>query len=190
MELISLEAEVFSLKRALVKENEKGITALIDIGARSTTCSIIENAKLENSYSFEMSGEELDEKIAERFNISNIEAEKLRRKYGLLNSEEEGDAKKIYEILSPLIDIILIEIEKTFNNFYQKGGKDVQKIILAGGTALLPGLKEHFENRLKKEIVFAKPFSNFNYLPVLEDKLKELGPGYSIAVGAALRGLE
>lgn len=188
LELVSLEAEVFSLIRTLAKKNEKGSIALIDIGARSTTCSILKEAKLENSYSFEISGEELDEKIAEKFNISYMEAEKLKRKYGLL--AEEAKAKEIREILIPLIDIVLIEIEKTFNNFYKKGGADIQKIILTGGGVLLPGLKEYFQTKLKREVVIFQPFSVFNYPPVLEKKLNEIGPSYAIAIGAALRGLE
>ena len=181
LELISLEAEVFSLMRALVKKNEKGPIALIDIGARSTTCSIIEEVKLENSYSFDMSADEFDRKIAEKFNIDYLEAEKIKKEYGL---------KKFHQILLPLIDVILIEIEKTFNNFYQKGGMDIQKIILTGGAALLPGLKEHLQVRLKKEIIISQPFSILDYPPILEKTLREMGPSYAVAVGAALRGLE
>ena len=187
LELIALEAEVFSLKRALIKEGQKEAIALIDIGLRSTTCSIIENEKLQNSYSFEMSGEEFIKKITEEFNISTIEAEELIKKYGLLNNEEK--AEKVYKTLLPLINIVLMEIEKTFYNFYQKGGQDIQKVILAGGISLLPGLKEYFENKLKKEIIFAKPFSDLSYPLVLEKKLKDIGPNYAIAVGAALYAL-
>ena len=182
LKLISLEAEVFSLMRALVKKNEKGPIALIDIGARSTTCSIFEKVKLENSYSFDMSSDKFDKKIAEKFNINHSEAEKMKRKYGLL-----GDFR---QTLVPLIDVILIEIEKTFNNFYKKGGTDIQKIILAGGGALLPGLKEYLQIKLKKEVVVSQPFSVLDYPPILEKTLREMGPSYAIAVGAALRGWE
>ena len=190
LKLVSLEAEVFSLARVLNKKNEKGPIALIDIGARSTTCSIIKAGKLENSYSFEMSGEELDEKIAEKFKISYVEAEKLKKKYGLLVGNEEDKSKDFRQILFPLIDVILIEIEKTFNNFYKKEGIDIQKIILTGGGILLPGLKEYFQIKLKREIVIFQPFSVLDYPPVLEKKLKEIGPGYAIAIGAALRAWE
>ena len=127
LELISLEAEVFSLTRALIRKDETGPIALVEIGARSTTCSIIEKVKLENSYSFDMSGEELDEKVAEKFGINHLEAEKLKKKYGLLGEEEK--IKDLRQTLLPLIDVILIEIEKTFNNFYKKGGMDIQKVI-------------------------------------------------------------
>jgi type IV pilus assembly protein PilM len=187
LELVSLEAEVFSLIRALIKKNEKEPIALVEIGASSTTCSIVNEGKLENSYSLSIASNEFDKKIAEKYNIDYLEAEKLKKRYGLLYNKDDG--KNIREDLLPLIDLIIIEIEKSFNNFYQKGGKEIQKIILAGGAVLLPGLKEYFQVKFKKEVLISQPFSLFKYPPALEKTLQEMGPSYTIAVGAVLWGL-
>ena len=187
LELVALEAEVFSLIRSLIKEDEKGPLVLVDIGARSTTCSIVERAKLESSHSFDISANEFTRVIAKSYNIDYLEAENLKKEHGLLAREATKD---IRQILLPLIDVILMEIEKTFNSFYQRGGKEVQKIILAGGGALLPGLKEYFQDNLKKEVVVSHPFADLFYAPILEKTLKKIGPGYAIAVGLALRGWE
>ena len=185
LKLFALEAEVFGLIRSLIREEEGGVVVLVDIGAQSTTCNIIENRILKRSYSLDVSANELTKLISKGLNIDYREAEGLKRKYGLTTSE-----RKIREILLPLIDLILIEIDKISKNFYQQESKEVQKIILAGGQALLPGLKEYFESHLKKEIEIANPFSNLLYPPILENTLKEIGPSYAIAVGMALRGLE
>ena len=93
-------------------------------------------------------------------------------------------------MLLPLIDLALKEIEMIAKNFHQIEGKEIQKFIIAGGTALLPGLKEYFEDYLKKEVEIANPFSKIFYPPILEKTLKKMGPAYAIAVGMALRGLE
>jgi type IV pilus assembly protein PilM len=188
LEIISLEAEVFSLMRALIKKDEKESIALIEIGATSTTCSIINEAKLENSYSLSIASNDFDKKIAEKNNIDYLEAEKLKKELGILNNNKI-DEKNVREYLLPLIDSIIIEIEKSFNDFYQKGGKEIQKIILAGGAVLLPGLKEYFQFRFKKEVLIAQPFSRLDYPPILEKILKEMGPSYAIAIGTALWGL-
>ena len=187
LELISLETEAFCLTRSLIKKDEKDIVALIGIGVSSTTCSIIQDGKLENSYSFNMSSNKFDKAIAEKFNINYLEAEKLKKQCGLLHNE--NNEKDICQILLPLVDIILMEIQKIFDKFYQKEGREIKKIILTGGTSLLPGLKEYFQVKLKKEIIIAQPFSNFDYPPILEKTLKEIGPSYAVSVGAALRGL-
>ncbi|MBU4299405.1 type IV pilus assembly protein PilM [Patescibacteria group bacterium] len=182
-----LEAEVFALSRSsLVNENK--ITALVDIGARSTTCSIIDNGVLKRSYSFDLSGNELTQIISQSLNIDELKAEELKKKYGLLTNRVKE--KNLREILLPLINLILNEIKKVLENFYQSETKTVQKVILAGGTALLPGLREYFESDLKKEVKITEPFFGISHPQTLEKTLKEIGPSYAIAVGAALRGLE
>lgn len=183
-----LEAEVFAFSRSSCREKNKTI-ALVDIGARTTTCSIIDNGVLKRSYSFDISGEELTDMICGSLNIDYQEAEELKKNYGLSSKGIER-AQNLKEILLSPIGSILNEIKKVLENFYQSETKAVQKIILGGGSSLLPGLKEYLGEELKKEIEIANPFFNIFYPPTLEKTLKEIGPSYAIAVGAALRGLE
>ncbi|MBZ9578057.1 type IV pilus assembly protein PilM [Patescibacteria group bacterium] len=193
LKLRILESEVFALVRALTKKNEKEKKAigLIDIGARSTTCSVLEQGILKTSYSFNVAGNELTEIIAKSLNIDYNEAEEMKRKHGLLfkNGLEESQ-RNIRKILLPLIDSILEEIKKAFRNFYRDEGKEVGKIILAGGLTSMPGLKEYFSTELKKELDIADPFFNIACPVVLTNTLKEIGPSYAISVGLTLKGLE
>ena len=191
LELFALEAEVFGLLRSLVREEEKKPIALVDIGAQTTTCSVIDNKILKTSHSFDLSGNELTEVVSKSLGIDYKRAENLKKKYGILAGQRPDIEKEgIREILLPLIDIILREIEKVSKNFYLTERKEIQKVILAGSSALIPGLKEYFQTSLKKEIEIANPFSNIFYPPILEKTLKETGPSFAIAVGMALRGLE
>lgn len=200
LELKGLEVEAFGLVRALIGE-EKRAVAILDIGARTTTINIVEQGILKVSHSFDVAGNELTHILTKALNVDHLEAENFKKVHGLrfLNSNQ-GDiqdneepsliAKKVGEILRPLIDLILTELERTSQNFYQNQGKKIERIILAGGTARLPGLKEYFFKKLKKEIEIANPFLNISYPPILEESLKEMGPLYAVAVGTALRGLE
>ena len=198
LKLLALEAEVFGLLRSLIKEakplaNPKIVISLIDIGAQSTTCSIIDEGVLKISHSFDLAGNNLTNQITQSLSIDWEKAENFKKKYGILPPSLSGggwEQQNITNALLPLIDSIISEIEKIFDNFYQSEGKKVEKIILAGGTALLPGLKEYFSEKIGKEIEIANPFSNIFYPPILEKTLEEMGPAYAIAVGLALRGLE
>jgi len=186
LELLSMEAEVFSLSRALIGEVEKKQTiSLIDIGARSTTINIVDNGILRISHSFDTSGSDFTTVIAKGLNTDYAEAELLKKKQGLL---AEGDGSK--DAMLPLIDLIIEEIRKIFSSFFQAEGKEVKKIILAGGSAFMPGIVDYFLKNLSKPVEIANPFADIYYPPILEDTLKEVGPSYAIAVGAALRGLE
>ncbi len=197
LELFALEAEVFGLVRSLVSEDEKRVIFLVDIGAQSTTCSIIEKKVLKKSHSFNASGNELTEQVAKSLSVGYKTAKDLKEKYGLENIPlprahlpVSSESKSIREILLPLIDIILREIENVASNLYQIEGKEVQKFIIAGGTALIPGLPEYFQDYLKKEVEVADPFAKIFYPPILEKTIKKMGPAYAIAVGMAQRGLE
>ena len=184
LKLLAMEAEVFGLMRSLIEKKEKRVIGLIDIGARTTTCSIIEKGVLKISHSFDISGDDFTERMIRGLEMEEEMAENLKRKYGILES------KDIREILLPSVDIILRESEKIFRNFYLKEGKEIDKIILAGGTAFLPGILEYSQNYFRKEIEIANPFLKIFFPPILEKTLKEMGPAYAIAIGAALRGFE
>jgi Tfp pilus assembly PilM family ATPase len=84
----------------------------------------------------------------------------------------------------------LLEIKKILSDFYIQTEKDVDEIYLTGGTSNLPGLKEYFAEVLKKKIEIPNCFSNILYPPILSKKLEEMAPSFSVAVGAALGGLE
>lgn len=188
LELLAMEAEVFGLARALAKNNTTGAlltVALMDIGARSTTISIVDKGILKISHSFDASGNDFTNLIAKSFNLGHQEAEAFKNQHGLL-----ADESKTREVLLPFVDLILGEIQKIFQSFYQTEKREVQKLTIAGGSALLPGLIDYFSQSIKKPVEAANPFSNIYYPPLLEETLKIMGPGYAIAVGAALRGLE
>jgi len=201
LELGGLEVEVFGLVRSLIKDDKRAI-ALLDIGAQSTTVNIIDEGILKLSHSFDIAGNELTQVLAKALSIDYPEAEELKKNHGLKSlifdiSNEKQDqeeppliTKKVGDILKPIIDLILMETKRISQSFYQSKGKKVQKVIMAGGSALLPGLREYFSKTFKKEVEIANPFSDILYPPILEEELKKMGPSYVIAVGMALRGLE
>lgn len=183
LELRLLEPEVFSLARNL--KGEKKNLGVIDIGARSTTCSILEKGALKISHSFNIGGNQLTETLARSLDIDYNRAKGLKEAQGIASQQE-----KEREILLPSIDSILDEIKKAFREFYQKEGKEIEKVVLTGGVAKMPGLKDYFSSELKKEIAVLNPFSGLFYPDVLNQTLAEKASLYGVAVGAALKGFE
>ena len=185
LELLALEAEVFGLARAL-SEKKEGVLTLIDIGARSTTINIVDGGIVKISHSFDTSGNDFTSLVARSLNIDYQAAEELKRKKGLLYQT----TNELRSAIMPTTDLVVNEVKKILQNFYQTENKEPQKVILAGGSAFLPGLVDYFSKELAKPIEVANPFAPLYYPPILENNLKEMGPAYAIAVGAALRGLE
>ncbi len=203
LELKFLESEVFALSRIISEKIKKdkikkdNVIGLVDIGAASMTCSIIDEGVLKNSYSFNIGGAELTKIIDKSLDIDYNEAENLKRKYGLLeNTEMEEFSKNVFlkntfsKILTPLVDSMLDEIKGVFRSFYREEGKEIDKVVLAGGTSMMPGLKDYFKDKLNKEVERIDPFSIVNYPVVLKSVLKEIGPTYGVALGLSLKGFE
>jgi type IV pilus assembly protein PilM len=196
LKINSLESEVFTLQRSIAPEKDK-IVAVIDIGARSTTCSVFKEGVLNISHSFNFSGNALTDIIIKGKGVNYFDAENLKKEYGLLGIGNEG--KEIRDLMIPLVDVIVGESYKTFKHFIQEEGLTIDKVILVGGSAVMPGLKEYLEeefNRnkengnIKTEVEIGNPFKNLTYPQELSEILQEIGPNYAIAIGSALKKFE
>ena len=190
LELYAMEAEIFSLIRGLIPQDNLVPRALIDLGAQSTTCAVVDRKNLFSSHSFDIGGNELTNVISRSLGISYQKANELKKEKGILEGQSYDLNKDLREIIIPLLDSVIREVEEIFDNFYNKRRKNIKKVTLSGSTALMPGLKEYFASNLKIDVEIADPFLNIFYPPVLDNRLKEIGPGYSVAAGAALRGLD
>lgn len=191
LKLLVLEAEIFGLVRAITKKEDR-LTGLIDMGAKTTTCSIVENGLLKVYHSLNFSGNSLTEKIARELAIEWELAEKIKNYWGIshLPPSWQPEMKAAFnQMLLSSMEPILEEMNKIFKQPYLKENKEIDKIILAGGIGLMPGILSFFQNYFKKEVELANPFLNISYLPLLEEKIKKMGPTFAVAVGMALRGL-
>lgn len=191
LELTALEAEAMALKRAVVKEGDPS-TCLLEMGFQSTNINIVDEGFMKMSFSFDVAGKDLTYSLSETLNIPAGEAEQMKKEQGLTDSGET----KISHILMPILSIISEKTKAVIRDFEVKEGKKVAKVILAGGTSMLPGIKEYFDKSLNQEasqkltVEVAEPFKNIDYPKVLDKKMKEINSSYAIALGEALRKFE
>ncbi|MDP4007050.1 MAG: type IV pilus assembly protein PilM [bacterium] len=179
IKLTALEAEVFGLIRSSLNE-EKSSAVILDMGAQTTTINVVDQGILQSSRSIDIGGGSLSERISQSLSIDRIKAEEKKMGEGL-------SSKELKTVLTPMLDTLVTEIVRATQNFK---GKEIQKVIVGGGSALLPGLLPYLAESLQKETELIDPFRSIFYSPVLEDTIKEMGPSYAVAVGMALRGLE
>jgi len=190
LELVALEAEAMALKRAAVAPGEP-TTCLLEMGFQSTNVNIVDEGFMKMSSSFDMAGKDLTYSLSETLNIPAGEAEEIKKKQGLLDSEE-----KISHILIPILSIISDKTRAVIRDFEMKENKKVAKVVLAGGTSMMKGIKEYFEKSLNQngtqelKVEIAKPFKNIIYPAALEKNMEEINANYAIALGEALRKFE
>jgi len=183
LEIIGMEAEVFSLVRSAWPGAKYDFLpiCMVDFGWKSATVSIAEKRKLSSSFSFDVSGFTLTKDLSSALNVSLEDAEKLKTINGL-----DPQKPEVAKVLLDKINLLTMEIDKICNDFFQSTGKRVDNIVLSGGTANLFGLREYLSSRIKKNVLLSDPFSNINYPIVLGKRLREIGPSFAIALGASL----
>lgn len=147
------------------KEANNSISAVIDIGADTTTVSIFNKGILMKSEVIELGGVNIDNDIAYIYKITKKEAHELKENLGLACSElasnnekssltdRLGDSIVINQVeLSKIIESRLVEIlELTKKQMNLLTHKNIDYIIITGGTSEL----RDFNILLDK--VFTKP---------------------------------
>ena len=119
--------------------------------------------------------------------FEDAEALKLGQKVGTVSE----DAKN--PILQQVTEIIVLEIQKTFDFFRATAaGEHIERIYLAGGSSKVAGLMEALRQEFSLPVDVLNPFTRIAYAegsPAAE--LIERNAGQlAVAVGLALRSFE
>lgn len=183
LKLVALEAEIFGNIRSYLKE-ERDPAVLMDIGSHTTTVSVVANNLLRISHTLNIGGNNFTESIAKSLSIDYERAEQEKMQKGI--HLVQGNVR----ILVPMVDLIVTEIRKVLEGFERQKAGVVTKIVLSGGSAKLPGLREYLERQFGKRTELIAPFQNILYPPLLEEVIKDIEPSYAVATGMALRGFE
>ncbi|MBI1755404.1 pilus assembly protein PilM [Candidatus Azambacteria bacterium] len=187
LELTALEMETFPLARAMLKGNPT-VTAVVDIGARSTDICIADGGVVRISHNFEFSGVDITKAYGEFAKLDYVEAEKRKKVTGL--NLTPGQLLGAAGLLA-IIDDIINETERITHSYFNKTGRMVTRVVLAGGVSRMPGLLERFRERFSSlpadAVSIGNPFSGLVYPRELEKILQEIGPSFAVAVGLAMR---
>lgn len=176
LKLLSLETEAFALIRSLVG-NDTSTIMMIDFGDRTTNIMLISDGVPILSRSIEQGGREITALIARQTGLVPPKAEDYKKDLRIPLTTEMKEA------LSPIID----EIKYSFSLYENQHKKKVEKVILTGGTSLLPGLPEHISQIVFTKTYLGSPWARLVYPEDLTSLLEIVGPSMSVAAGLAMR---
>lgn len=182
---VAHEIELFSTIRTVVSQNDT-TAAIIDFGAGSTKLYVVNKGVIGKAHSVQMNGIDLTNAIAETNKIDFRMAEEHKRTRGL---GVVSDNPALEKALSQILERGFREIHTVMRRYEEEEGISIEKVLLSGGGALLGGLASYTSDILALPVTMADPFAKVAYPAFLEDTLKEAGPSFAVALGAALRGL-
>ncbi len=179
------EIEIFSTIRSVVSQNDDTV-AIVDFGAGSTKVYIARRGVIGKTHSILMNGVDLTNALSRVAKVEFSVAEEMKRTTGLMGTEEDREGQKA---LMAVLERGMHEVHKVMSRYEEEENIAIEKVILSGSGALLGGLLTYTQDLLGRPVEIADPFSKVAYPAFLEDTLKEAGPSFAVAVGAALRAL-
>lgn len=180
------EIEIFSAIRATVERSIAPV-AVIDIGAATTKVYIVELGVVVSSHVVSKGSQHVSFSLSNASHMTFVKAEELKRTLSFSSKQSQGSLSHVATLV---MEYIFIEARRVLLAYQQKQNKVIGKVVLTGGGATAPGLREFAYQQLELPIEIADPFSHTQAPAFLGDVLKAAGPGFSVAIGLALRKLQ
>ncbi len=191
--LVGLETEMFALSRSIVG-SQPGEIMIVEIGSAVTDIIIMENGVPFFGRSLETGGGAITRGIVNSLHINDKRAEQIKRDIGIRSSDAAAGTGGVPDIIKAGLESIIHEVKYTLDLYKNHGitpsahsTGTIEKIILTGGTALMPGIAEYFAQKLDMRVFVGDPWIYLNYPPDLKAVLNAIGPKFSVAIGLALR---
>lgn len=187
LKLVTLETESFALSRSLIGR-DPSLLMVVDMGARTTNLAIIEEGIPVVNRAVNFGGAMVTDEIGKRLSVPPSQAEQWKRDLGVTNHH-----KSLSSAAKDILDDVLHEIEYLFQLYRRQftpvrnqSGR-IEKLVLAGGSAFVPGLAQYLAERLNVPVHLGDPWARVVYPEDLHPVLVEVGPAMSVAVGLAMR---
>jgi len=205
LETTHINVDTFATEDALTYgAGEEDVIALVDIGARMTNINVVENKVSCFNRDVLVGGNDFTEAIKRELGISFQEAEKIKEEEGVILLPEEmttrtstGGAQTRTSQISYAIESVgtrlLDELERSFAYYYTQlpvYRKNIDRVILSGGSAKLTNLDNFLSNGLGMTVVGGDPFAKISIPPKFDQEyIRQVAPAFSVAVGLAIKGV-
>ncbi len=187
-----VDVEAYALERSyglvapqLGAGHDELTVALVDIGATMTTLSVLHNGRTIYTREQLFGGRQLTEEIQRRYGLSMEEAGLAKKQGGLPDDYDS-------EVLQPFKEAVVQQVSRSLQFFFAAGQfHDVDYILLAGGTASIPGLDRLIQQKIGTQTLVANPFADMALSSkVNAGALASDAPSLMIACGLALRSFD
>lgn len=184
------EIEIFSAIRSALNHGLAPIV-VVDLGAATTKMYVVERGIVRMTHLLTAGGQHITESLARSMNWEFDHAERVKRERGFIDSTvySPEENERIKEALLSTLSRVWSETNRVLLSYGQRYNKNVSSVVLTGGGAELPGIVDIAKKSLSAQVTIADPFSRTEAPAFLGNVLKEIGPGFSVAVGLALRKL-
>lgn len=167
---------------------EDDLVAVVDIGHTNMTLNVLRGGQIVYTRDQAFGGGQLTQEVMRTYGMNLAEAGLAKKQPANLPADYES------EILLPFMETMVQQIQRAFQYFYASNGSSANEmnlLVLAGGTACLPGLADMIEEKLGTKTLLANPFANMQVSNKVNlANLTNDAPALMIACGLAMRSFE
>lgn len=190
-DLIALEAAY-----AYFDARDQEPVALVNIGASTTSVSIVEGGVSRGARVFNIAGNAFTRAIRRSTNLEAEAAEELKHSFGLTgadpsSAEADETRTRVYQALKAPVRDLCVELRRTVDHYADArpaGSPPIRRVLLAGGSARMRGLAEHMSAEIKLPVSVFRPLENATLRPS-EAHIEHLSPAMSVVAGLAAQNV-
>jgi type IV pilus assembly protein PilM len=170
------------LIEALPNRGVDTIVALFEVGAFTTSMQVLRNDEVLYDRDQAFGGAQLTQLIVRQYGFSPEEAESKKRNGDLPEDYQSG-------VLKPFVDSMAQEVARALQFFFTSTPHNrVDYVMLAGGSAALPGLTDAVTTHTSFPCNLANPFEGMQVGEgVRERTMRREAPSYLTSCGLAMR---
>ncbi|MCG2633464.1 MAG: pilus assembly protein PilM [Gammaproteobacteria bacterium] len=153
VETYALETAYSLINPTVTAGGNDQTVAIVKIGSVSTTLNVLHNGSMIYTREQRFGGKQLTEEIQNRYGLAFEEAERAKQEGGLPDDYP-------LEVMEPFKGAISQQVGRLLQMFFSSSPyKKVDLLMLAGGTAALPGLEHLIETQTATPTQIANPLA-------------------------------
>lgn len=178
---VDIFAVINSFLKNYVQSGQPKTAALLNIGASSTSLSILYGGLPVFVREIASGGGAFSAAIAKNMNITQEAAEELKM-------APKDKAEEVLSAVKPAIGNLLNEVRLSFGYYENQSGRSIDEIYVSGGCAIMTGLEDSFQEAFGSKPRYWDPFGFLGSAPQGAARPEDAVKGsYAVAVGLALR---
>ena len=182
----------FALSRLLLRgATAPGTTAVIDVGGTTTTVIVSSNGAPQFVRIIPTGGDDLTQGLADALNLTNEQAEMLKRSYGMTAVDGVAPNPEATKVIFTVTQELITSLRNTLSYYAGTRPDDgVTTIILTGEGAKLHGFEEALAEFTRINVTVANPLGAIGVAKrldrtTLENQQSSLAVALGLALGSA-----
>jgi len=190
--LALVDVDAFALQNTFEVNYEPdpaATVALLNIGASVMNINIVRGGVPLFTRDVSVGGNQYTDALQKELELSFEDAENLKRGQAVAGVGEEQRTG----VLRSVSEILVLEIQKTFDFFRASAGSEpIGHIYGAGGAARTPGLLDMLREEFQMPVDEIDPFRRITYNPgkFSDEYIREIAPRLAVCVGLGLRSFD